>query len=287
MRKSGLLAWCATLLTLTAVAQATDDWPDPESIVGVSVLVFEHAAAPAKTRAQEGLTQFPDAIGLPDLAESEGAFNNRPRDRRQHRADDRPPMVWSMQNWLGFIHSGVLSQLPQPLTGPPLPPRPQQPLLNAPLLLRQSAVLPSELEAMVSRLRSSAAHTPLVVAHWYQVLEVQSQSPQIAVGPSSPSQSQRIPWLSLAWWADTTHQPEQTQRVTGYVELTQSQFLRANIEIWLHEAVDQQIGPLRRSHLYPTGFWVAHLKANRSIEPNRWVYFDSETLGVLIKVSPR
>lgn len=279
------MAWWLTLLLIATTAQATSDWPDPESIVGVSVLVFEHAGAPKKTNAREGVTKFPDAIRVPTLAELWSEDKKRYNDQALHPPKSRPVMPWSMHNWLNFLHSGVLSQLNQPLTGPPLPPRPGQPLLNAPLLLRQAAALPPELEAMVARLRSSEAHTIYHVAHWYQVIERQTRSPKISVGRANNLLS--VPWLDVAWWVDQTHQLPGAIHLTGFVQLTQSQFLRANLELWLHEAADQQQGPLRASHLYPTGFSVSHLKVSRSVEPNRWVYFDSESLGVLVKVSPQ
>lgn len=274
------------LLFAASAAHGNSDWPNPESIVGVSVLVFEHASAPEKTAAQEGLTQFPGAIRLPTVGELRTQSEKDQR-RAQFRgqSDNASSVIWSTQNWLSFMHSGVLLQLDQPLTGPPLPPRPAKPLLNAPLLMRQSATLPSDVATMVDRLSASDAHTLLEVAHWYQLLQRQTTSPQISLG--GPANGQPAPWSSLAWWADSTPDALGAKHLVGYVQLNQSQFLRANLEVWLHEAAHQDYGPLKASHLYPTGFRVVHLKTTRSIEPNRWVYFDSEALGVLIKVTPR
>ncbi len=285
MTKMATYFFCAALLSMTSPALASDDWPDAQSIVEVSVLVFEHADAPDKTTAREGLRLFSDAVYLPTIAYERLQANETLNRLPMARGDVRPTVPWSMRNWLAFVHSGVLSELDQPLTGPPLPPRPPRPLLNAPILMHQATQLPEELERMADRLRSSEAYVLLNMMHWHQVLERGRTSRRIAIGWAPDNQT--APWMSWTGWAQPTLDGRHQAHLSGYLELIQSQFLRARLAVHWHEASQQTFGPLKPSHLAPFGFWVTQLDVSRSIEPDRWVYFDSESLGVLLRVSTR
>ena len=291
MKSVRLLLFLTALLWGPSAVKAQANWPDADSIVGVSVLVFEHANAIKPNATQTGITPFPSAIDLPQVSKLQ--LNDFIQDRKESRARsaeanllDAPTLPWSMQNWLGFLHAGVLSQLDQPLIGPPLPPKPATPLLNAPMLMRESAQLPENLSRAVSRIGASEAHSLLRAMHWYQVLDRRTNGPKIYV-TDRPTKS-AAPWdASIEWAKGFSNQPPYADQLAGYVELTQDQFTRAQVKLCLHETHQQSWGPLRPSHLAPTGYQVTCLEVNRAIEPNQWNYFDSEALGVLLQVSTR
>lgn len=291
MKSVRLLLFLTALLWGPSAVKAQSNWPDADSIVGVSVLVFEHRSAPKPNATQTGITPFPSAIDLPQVSELQ--LKDWIQDHKESRARstaaysaDAPILPWSMQNWLGFLHAGVLSQLDQPLTGPPLPPKPAAPLLNAPVLMRESAQLPENLSRAVSRIDTSDAHSLLRAMHWYQVLNRGTNGPKIYV-TDRPTQG-TTPWRSSLEWAKRiSNPPIYADQLAGYVELTQDQFTRAQVKLCLHETHQQSWGPLRPSHLAPTGYQVTCLEVNRAIEPDQWNYFDSETLGVLLLISTR
>jgi len=291
MKTASLLLFLTALLFDPSVAKAQSDWPDADSIAEISVLVFEHANAPTPNAAQEGITPFPSTVGLPKVSKLQLKAWIQDRKESQTRSTeaysaDASILPWSMQNWLGFLHAGVLSQLDQPLTGPPLPPRPVTPLLNAPLLMRESAQWPENLSHAVRRIDTSEVHSLLRAMHWYQVLDRRTNGPKIFV-TDRPTQTS-TPWLaSIAWAEHSSNQPIHVNQLAGYVQLTQDQFIRAEVKLCLHETHQQTWGPLRPSYLASTGYQVTCLKTNRAIEPDQWTYFDSETLGVLLQVSTR
>lgn len=291
MKSASLLLFLTALLWGTSVVKAQSNWPDADSIVGVSVLVFEHANAPKPNASQTGITSFPSAIDLPQVSELQ--LKDWIQDHKEFRARsteaysaDAPILPWSMQNWLGFLHAGVLSQLDQPLTGPPLPPKPAAPLLNAPVLMRESAKWPENLSRAVSRIDTSEIHGLLRAMHWYQVLDRRTNGPTVYVTDRQTQST--TPWgASIEWAKRFSNQPVYADQLAGYVQLTQDQFTRAEVKLCLHETQQQSWGPLQPSHLAPTGYQVTCLEVNRAIEPDQWNYFDSETLGVLLQVSTR
>ena len=291
MKSARVLFLSTAWLWLASTADAQSDWPDADSIVGVSLVVVEHTNAPMPHLAQEGLTSFPDSIQLPkaaDLQLAESQLNRSDSRLRPASVDSiqARPIPWSMQNWLRFLHAGVLSALDQPLTGPPLPPKPTSPLLNAPLLMRESTELPISDRRAVYRVDTSAAHRLLRAMHWYQRLDRRSTGPEIVVA-NAPIQL-TSPWLaSIAWTEGSPTRPIYADQLTGYLQLTQDQFTRAMGNLCLHKTHQETLGPLRLSHLAPSGYRVTCLEMNRAIEPNQWNYFDSETLGALLQVSTR
>lgn len=274
---------------MAATANAQSDWPDADSIIGVSLVVFEHENAPMTKWAQEGLTSFPAAVQLPKTSELLSAhwLQSRLDDHVKSRQADSaktPTRAWSMENWLDFLHAGVLSELDQPITGPPLPPTPTAPLLNSPLLMRESFELPDNLRRAIGRLDASDAHKLLRTMHWYQVLDRRGTGARIYVTDKPTERT--TPWrAAIEWIQHGRSRPVYVNQLAGYIQLTQDQFTRADLNLCLHETQRERSGPYRRSNLAPTGYQVTCLAVNRAIEPNQWNYFDSETLGVLLRVS--
>ena len=158
--------------------------------------------------------------------------------------------------------------------------------------------LGNEMQSAWDRLERSSGHQALAWRAWYQPLSRQAPSETVRV---HDEQLMRVHWLELEQLlgrpddhndipnglglvADLT--PPVHYQLDGSLRIHQRQFTHAEIDLVWHEPLQTGSGPLAPEYLPPGGFDIHRLRQSRTIRPGRLEYFDSNWLGVLIRIEP-
>ncbi|HSH27309.1 MAG TPA: CsiV family protein [Wenzhouxiangella sp.] len=144
-----------------------------------------------------------------------------------------------------------------------------------------------------SRLEQSGAFRVHAWLAWYQPLEQSTRPRAVRIHDNHPIAAQ---WITLAptgrllrdgrpVQAGKDLAPDFHYRLDGTIRLRQRQFMHADVIFdW---RARQQTGPSAWPDRSNASELVVHrLEESRAIRPERYEYFDSEWLGVIVRVTP-
>ncbi len=158
--------------------------------------------------------------------------------------------------------------------------------------------LGTEMRSAWDRLERSSGHQALAWRAWYQPLSRQVPSETIRM---HDDHLMNIHWLELERLlgqpVDANDSgpglgliaaltPPVHYRLDGSLRIRQRQFTHADIDLVWHEPLQTGPGPLAPEHLAPGGFDIHRIRQSRTIRSGRMEYFDSNWLGVLIRIEP-
>jgi hypothetical protein len=158
--------------------------------------------------------------------------------------------------------------------------------------------LGAEMQSAWERLERSSRYQALTWRAWYQPLTRQAPPEAVRI---HDEHLMNVHWLELerllgrpvnqndqdnglGLVADLT--PPIHYRLDGSLQIRQRQFTHADIDLVWHEPLPTGTGPLATEHLLPGGFYIHRIQQSRTIRSGRLEYFDSNWLGVLIRIEP-
>lgn len=152
--------------------------------------------------------------------------------------------------------------------------------------------LSEPMEQALKRLQNSPGHHVHHWLGWHQPLEP-SRTGTVRIHDDRPLGAD---WIALTPYGrpqrngqsvTTARQlfPQFRYRLDGTIRLRQSQFMHAEVSLYWH--APQTTGPLAILTAEPAAALSRdHLQQSRTIRPDRLEYFDSPSLGLLLKVTP-
>lgn len=280
------LSW--PLLSPTALAEE-----DPYYLV--EVIVLTHTAGRSDARETDELTDFNTLVDplrqarmsawsaeqQAQAGASEADEPDRPDSPEQARARESAEAL-DLLNALDELETAVGLDLEQMETGPTYPER----------FVNQAELSPSMQNAW-DRLASSGEFQPRTWRAWYQPLSRSHLSPQVRIHDEFPL---RLDWSELAAVGRPGTQatrtadqlmPKSDFRLDGSLRLRQRQFMHVELNLVWREPIEQEelpAGPWAPDLLAPQPFQQHRLSQSRTVRPDRLEYFDSNWLGVLVRI---
>lgn len=249
----------------TAMGQSL---PSATEIRRVEVILMTHNKSTSPIKYRRGLTEFDQAttLQLPPAVE-------KIRHSKPWRRPQRP------QNYVAWLESRALERNQGPLVGPIKWAIPASPQLNYPLLKRSLWSPSPSFQSTLDALAQSSEWTVVQAASWFQALSREPQAIKLGQACSDLVDYAAFTWTNL----QLTCAPEEPM-VYGMVSVQARQFVTANVSVVEHYSNSPRQGPLRAEYLASTGTGYHQLEARRAISEDIWQYFDSDALGVLLRV---